>query len=90
MLEIFHIWYYAFYVRLDSKSNLQDRYLGFKECQDEVMKYLVNVEELDVNDRFCSSLMIHLDEAGKKFRIVNGIFYCHIFFILKICMNRCF
>lgn len=36
------------------------------------MRYLVEVEELDVHDKLCSSLMAHLEQAGEKFRIMNG------------------
>ena len=56
------------------KSSLPDRYLGFKECQDEVMRYLVEVEGWDAMDKLCSRLMTHLDKAGEKFRAVNGIY----------------
>lgn len=54
------------------KSSLPDRYLGFKECQDEVMRYLVEVEGWDAMDKLCSRLMTHLDKAGEKFRAVNA------------------
>lgn len=53
------------------KSSLPDRYLGFKECQDEVMRYLVEVEGWDAMDKLCSRLMTHLGKAGEKFRAVN-------------------
>ena len=32
------------------KSSFPDRYIGSTECQDEMMRYLVEVEELDVQD----------------------------------------
>ena len=54
------------------KSSLPDRYLGFKECQDEVMRFLVEVEGWDAMDKLCNRLMTHLDKAGDKFRAVNG------------------
>lgn len=53
------------------KSSLPDRYLGFKECQDEVMRYLVEVEGWDAQDQLCSRMMSHLEQAGEKFRIMN-------------------
>lgn len=53
------------------KSSLPDRYLGFKECQDEVMRFLVEVEGWDAMDKLCNRLMTHLDKAGDKFRAVN-------------------
>lgn len=52
-------------------SSLPDRYLGFKECQDEVMRYLVEVEGWDAMDQLCNRLMGHLEQAGEKFRIMN-------------------
>ena len=58
------------------KSNLPDRYLGFKECQDEVMRCLVEVEGWDAADRLCMMLMSHLEQAGEKFRIMNGTYAC--------------
>ncbi|XP_060558468.1 formin-J-like isoform X2 [Ruditapes philippinarum] len=53
------------------KSSLPDRFLGFKECQDEVMRYLVEVEGWDAHDQLCSRMMSHLEQAGEKFRIMN-------------------
>ncbi|XP_052779798.1 uncharacterized protein LOC128217119 [Mya arenaria] len=53
------------------KSSLPDRFLGFKECQDEVMRYLVEVEGWDAHDKLCNRLMAHLEQAGEKFRIMN-------------------
>ncbi|KAL4226542.1 hypothetical protein ACF0H5_014527 [Mactra antiquata] len=53
------------------KSSLPDRYLGFKECQDEVMRFLVEVEGWDAHDQLCSRMMNHLEHAGEKFRIMN-------------------
>ena len=53
------------------KSSFPDRYIGSTECQDEMMRYLVEVEGLDVQDKLCSSLMAHLEQNG-EFRIMNG------------------
>ncbi|XP_045165251.1 uncharacterized protein LOC123529109 [Mercenaria mercenaria] len=53
------------------KSSLPDRFLGFKECQDEVMRFLVEVEGWDAHDQLCSRMMSHLEQAGEKFRIMN-------------------
>jgi len=61
------------------KSNLPDRYLGFKECQDEVMRYLVEIEGWDAHDKLCKQLMAHLEQAGEKFRIMNGTQYTHAY-----------
>ena len=62
------------YLFLGLKSSLPDRYIGFKECQDEVMRFLVEVEGWDAADRLCIMLMAHLEQAGEKFRIMNGRF----------------
>ncbi|WAR26120.1 CWO-like protein [Mya arenaria] len=48
------------------KSSLPDRFLGFKECQDEVMRYLVEVEGWDAHDKLCNRLMAHLEQAGEN------------------------
>lgn len=53
------------------KSSLPDRFLGFKECQDEVMRFLVEIEGWDAHDQLCSRMMSHLEQAGEKFRIMN-------------------
>lgn len=53
------------------KSSLPDRFLGFKECQDEVMRFLVEIEGWDAHDQLCSRMMAHLEQAGEKFRIMN-------------------
>lgn len=53
------------------KSSLPDRYLGFKECQDEVMRFLVEIEGWDAHDQLCTRMMGHLEQAGEKFRIMN-------------------
>ncbi|KAH3881381.1 hypothetical protein DPMN_005307 [Dreissena polymorpha] len=52
-------------------SSLPDRFLGFKECQDEVMRYLVEVEGWDAHNKLCNRMMQHLEQAGEKFRIMN-------------------
>ena len=52
-------------------SGLPDRYIGFKECQEEVMHYLVEVEGWDAMDQLCSRMMAHLQQAGEKFRAMN-------------------
>lgn len=42
-------------------------YMGFKEAQDEVMRFLVEVESVSVIDPFCKKIMKHLENASKKF-----------------------
>ncbi|GFO42763.1 hairy/enhancer-of-split related with yrpw motif protein 1 [Plakobranchus ocellatus] len=43
-------------------------YMGFKEAQDEVMRFLVEVESINAMDPFCKKIMNHLENANKKFR----------------------
>ncbi|RUS91494.1 hypothetical protein EGW08_000715 [Elysia chlorotica] len=43
-------------------------YMGFKEAQDEVMRFLVEVESINTIDPFCKKIMNHLENANKKFR----------------------
>ncbi|BFZ10917.1 hypothetical protein BsWGS_13955 [Bradybaena similaris] len=42
-------------------------YMGFKEAQDEVMRFLVEVESVNPMDPFCKKIMNHLENASKKF-----------------------
>ncbi|XP_012935282.1 transcription factor cwo isoform X2 [Aplysia californica] len=42
-------------------------YMGFKEAQDEVMRFLVEVESVSAMDPFCKKIMKHLENASKKF-----------------------
>lgn len=42
-------------------------YMGFKEAQDEVMRFLVEVESINTMDPFCKKIMNHLENANKKF-----------------------
>ncbi|CAG5122338.1 unnamed protein product, partial [Candidula unifasciata] len=42
-------------------------YMGFKEAQDEVMRFLVEVESVNAMDPFCKKIMNHLENASKKF-----------------------
>ena len=50
-------------------------YMGFKECQDETFKYMIEVEGRDVKDNLCSNLMSHLEVTSKQFlQSQNGNF----------------
>ncbi|XP_059141625.1 transcription factor cwo-like isoform X2 [Physella acuta] len=42
-------------------------YMGFKEAQDEAMRFLVEVESVNAMDPFCKKFMNHLENASKKF-----------------------
>lgn len=42
-------------------------YMGFKECEAELMRFLVENEGWDAKDQICSRLMKQLDEASKKY-----------------------
>ena len=42
-------------------------YMGFKECQDEVMRFLVETEDNSTSDQVCVCMMKYLGKAGKKF-----------------------
>ncbi|XP_064604207.1 uncharacterized protein LOC135469621 isoform X2 [Liolophura sinensis] len=42
-------------------------YMGFKECEAELMRFLVEKEGWDAKDQICSRLMKQLDEASKKY-----------------------
>ncbi|XP_055881700.1 transcription factor cwo-like [Biomphalaria glabrata] len=42
-------------------------YMGFKEAQDEVMRFLVEVESVNAMDPFCKKIMNHLENASQKF-----------------------
>lgn len=42
-------------------------YLGFRECQDEVIRYLVEVEGWDAKEKLCNRLMAHLASSSEKF-----------------------
>jgi hypothetical protein len=39
------------------------------------MRFLVEVEGWDAHDQLCSRMMSHLEQAGEKFRIMNGNIY---------------
>lgn len=40
--------------------------LGYRECKDEVMRYLVEGEGMCASDSFCDRVMGHLTSAGEK------------------------
>ncbi|XP_062619531.1 protein hairy-like [Saccostrea cucullata] len=42
-------------------------YMGFKECQDEVMRYYVEFEGRDIKDPVCINIGKHLEQASQKF-----------------------
>ncbi|XP_041347290.1 uncharacterized protein LOC121367244 [Gigantopelta aegis] len=42
-------------------------YMGFKECQDEVMRFLVENEDNNMSDQVCVCMMEYLGKAAKKF-----------------------
>ncbi|XP_048741304.1 uncharacterized protein LOC125655172 isoform X2 [Ostrea edulis] len=42
-------------------------YMGFKECQDEVMRYYVEFEGRDIKDPVCVNVDKHLEQASQKF-----------------------
>lgn len=43
-------------------------YLGFTECMDEVMRFLVEKKGYNASDTICVDLLSHLKEHNKKFR----------------------
>ncbi|KAL3853652.1 hypothetical protein ACJMK2_017182 [Sinanodonta woodiana] len=46
-------------------------YLGFKECQAEMIQYLVEVEGWDVNDQVYVRMMTHLEQASQRFYVAK-------------------
>ncbi|XP_060080943.1 uncharacterized protein LOC132560295 [Ylistrum balloti] len=42
-------------------------YLGFKDCQDEVMRFFVEQEGWEANDPLCCKIMLHLSQTSNKF-----------------------
>uniref|UniRef100_K1QIW2 Uncharacterized protein n=1 Tax=Magallana gigas TaxID=29159 RepID=K1QIW2_MAGGI len=42
-------------------------YMGFKECQDEVMRYYVEFEGRDIKDPVCVNISKHLEQISLKF-----------------------
>ncbi|XP_021371008.1 transcription factor cwo-like isoform X2 [Mizuhopecten yessoensis] len=42
-------------------------YLGFKDCQDEIMRFCVEQEGWDANDPLCCKIMSHLNQTSSKF-----------------------
>lgn len=46
-------------------------YMGFKECQDEVMRYYVEFEGRDIKDPVCVNISKHLEQISLKF-LRNG------------------
>lgn len=42
-------------------------YLGFKDCQDEVMRFFVEQEGWEANDPLCCKIMLHLSQTSSKF-----------------------
>lgn len=42
-------------------------YMGFKECQDEVMRYYVEFEGRDIKDPVCVNIGKHLEQTSQKF-----------------------
>ncbi|KAK3103320.1 hypothetical protein FSP39_018468 [Pinctada imbricata] len=42
-------------------------YMGFKECQDEMLRYLIEVEGRDIKEGLCTGVISHLDQTSKKF-----------------------
>ena len=41
--------------------------MGYKECRDEVMRFLVEMAGYEAADPFCLSLLKHLHNQSKKF-----------------------
>ncbi|KAL8621781.1 hypothetical protein ACOMHN_016268 [Nucella lapillus] len=42
-------------------------YKGFKECQDEALRYMVEAEAMMASDPFCVRVIDHLSSAGQRF-----------------------
>lgn len=42
-------------------------FMGFKECQEEVLQYLIETEGVDPKHSFCQRVSSHLDQTSKKF-----------------------
>lgn len=47
-------------------------YLGFKECQEELLSYLVEGEGLLAADPFCSRIIDYLNAAGQRFKAIQS------------------
>ncbi|KAJ8302329.1 hypothetical protein KUTeg_021316, partial [Tegillarca granosa] len=50
----------------------QKFYMGFKECQDELMRYFVEEEGWDSKDKLLVRIMNHLDQSSAKFNSESG------------------
>lgn len=46
--------------------------MGFKECQDELMRYFVEEEGWDSKDKLLARIMGHLDQSSVKFNSESG------------------
>jgi len=55
---------------------LEKFFMGFKECQEEVLQYLIETEGVDPKDSFCRRVSSHLDQTSNKFLKINaGMLY---------------
>jgi hypothetical protein len=55
---------------------LEKFFMGFKECQEEVLQYLIETEGVDPKDSFCQRVSSHLDQTSSKFLKTNaGMLY---------------
>lgn len=70
-------------------------YMGFKECQDEVMRYYVEFEGRDIKDPVCINIGKHLEQASQKF-LPSGectlvsvyVCMCNLLVRLKVCILK--
>lgn len=42
-------------------------FMGYKECQEELLQYLMETEGIDIKDSFCQRVTAFLDQSSKKF-----------------------
>ena len=42
-------------------------FMGYKECQEELLQYLIETEGVEPKDAFCQRIMTYLDQSSKKF-----------------------
>ena len=52
---------------------LEKFFMGFKECQEEVLQYLIETEGVDPKDSFCQRVSSHLDQTSSKFLKTNAV-----------------
>jgi hypothetical protein len=57
---------------------LEKFFMGFKECQEEVLQYLIETEGVDPKDSFCQRVSSHLDQTSSKFTKDKYIHFCPI------------